>query len=113
MEHRIRALKYLSIGWVNSFELTDMKERVAKLDEWIRRKLRMCIWKQWRKIRTRHGKLVLLGIENSKAWEHANTRKGYWYIAGSPVLNCTLTNEYLAKSGFVSLSSRYSQVRSF
>ncbi len=112
MEQRIRALNYLIIGWVNYFGLADMKNRAAELDEWIRRRLRMCIWKQWRKIRTRHDNLVQLGIENSKAWEHANTRKGYWRIAGSPVLNCTLTNEYLVRLGFVSLSNRYSQVRS-
>ena len=113
MEQRIKALNYLIIGWVNYFGLADMKERVKELDEWIRRRLRMCIWKQWRKIRTRHDKLVQLGVENAKAWEYANTRKGYWRIAGSPILQCTLTNNYLFRLGFVSLSSRYSQVRSF
>lgn len=113
MEQRIRALNYLIIGWVNYFSLADMKKKVKELDEWIRRRLRMCIWKQWRKIRTRHYKLVQLGAENAKAWEHANTRKGYWRIAGSPILSCTLTNAYLAGLGFVSLSSRYSQMRSF
>ena len=113
MEQRVRALNYFIIGWVNYFGLADMKARVAELDEWIRRRLRMCIWKQWRKIRTRHDNLVKLGVEDSKAWEHANTRKGYWRIAGSPILSCTLTNEYLTRLGFVSLSSRYSQVRSF
>ena len=113
MEQRIKALNYLIIGWVNYFSLADMKERVKELDEWIRRRFRMCIWKQWRKIRTRHDKLVQLGIENAKAWEYANTRKGYWRIAGSPILNRTLTNKYLAGLGFVSLSSRYSQARLF
>jgi RNA-directed DNA polymerase len=113
LEQRIKALNYLIIGWVNYFGLADMKERVKGLDEWIRRRLRMCIWKQWRKIKTRHDSLVKLGVENSKAWEHANTRKGYWRIAGSPILQCTLTNDYLFRLGFVSLSSRYSQVRSF
>jgi RNA-directed DNA polymerase len=113
MEQRIKALNYLIIGWVNYFSLADMKERVKELDEWIRRRLRMCIWKQWRKIRTRHDKLVQLGIENAKAWEYANTRKGYWRIAGSPILNRTLTNKYLAGLGFVSLSSRYSHARLF
>jgi len=113
MEQRMRSLNYLIIGWVNYFELADMKSRVAELDEWIRRRLRMCIWKQWRKIRTRHDNLVLLGIENHKAWEYANTRKGYWRIAGSPILSRSLTNVYLDNLGFVSVSSRYSQVRSF
>jgi len=113
MEQRIRAVNYLIIGWVNYFELADMKKRAAELDEWIRRRLRMCMWKQWRKIRTRHDNLVKLGVEDTKAWQYANTRKGYWRIAGSPILSRSLTNEYLEKLGFVSLSNRYSQVRSF
>jgi len=113
MEQRIIALNYLIIGWVNYFGLADMKNRAAELDEWIRRRLRMCMWKQWRKIRTRYHKLIQLGMNKSKAWEYANTRKGYWRIAGSPILGCTLTNEYMARLGLVSLSSRYSQVRSF
>jgi len=112
-EQRIRALNYLVIGWVNYFWLAEMKSRVKELDEWIRRRLRMCIWKQWRKIRTRYDKLVQLGMDKPKAWEYANTRKGYWRIAGSPILQCTLTNDYLSGLGFVSLSSRYSQMRSF
>jgi len=110
MEQRIKALNYLIIGWVNYFGLADMKGRVKELDEWIRRRLRMCIWKQWRRIRARHDKLVQLGVENAKAWEYANTRKGYWRIAGSPILHRTLTNDYLFRLGFVSLSSRYSQM---
>lgn len=110
MEQRIKALNYLIIGWVNYFGLADMKGRVKELDEWIRRRLRMCIWKQWRRIRTRHDKLVQLGVENAKAWEYANTRKGYWRIASSPILHRTLTNDYLFRLGFVSLSNRYSQM---
>ena len=56
-------------------------------------------WKQWKRIRTKHDKLVVLDISNFKAWEHANTRKGYWRVAGSPFLVTALTNEYLGKLG--------------
>jgi group II intron reverse transcriptase/maturase len=108
MEQRLKLLRQLIIGWVNYFGLADMKGLANNLDQWIRRRLRMCIWKQWRKIRTRHDNLVKLGTENSKAWEFANTRKGYWRIAGSPILSTTLTNEHLLKLGFVSLTQRYS-----
>jgi len=51
-----------------------------------------------------------LGIENSKAWEFANTRKEYWRIAASPILTSTFTNEYLGKLGFQSIAERYSCV---
>ncbi|MBZ4654772.1 MAG: RNA-directed polymerase (Reverse transcriptase) [Peptococcaceae bacterium] len=112
-EQRIKALNSSIIGWVNYFGLADMKNLACTLDEWIRRRLRMCIWKQWRKVKTRHDNLVKLGMDNAKAWEFANTRKGYWRISNSPILSRTLTNEYFIKLGLVSLTNRYSIVRSF
>jgi hypothetical protein len=57
------------------------------------RRIRMCYWKQWKKIRTRHKNMVKRGIDKSKAWEFANTRKGYWRAAGSPILTRTFINE--------------------
>ena len=108
-QQRVKALNRSIIGWVNYFGLADMKGLARELDEWIRRRLRMCIWKQWRKIKTRHSNLVKLGIDNYKAWEFANTRKGYWRISGSPILNRTLTNEHIIKLGLVSLTQRYSK----
>lgn len=110
-EQRIKELNRCIIGWVNYFNLADMNNLAKALDEWIRRRLRMCIWKQWRKVKTRHDNLTKLGIDNTKAWEFANTRKGYWRISNSPVLSRTLTNEHLTKLGLVSLTMRYSLAR--
>jgi group II intron reverse transcriptase/maturase len=110
-ERRIRELNRYITGWVNYFKLADMNNLAKALDEWIRRRLRMCIWKQWRKVRTRHDNLTKLGIDKAKAWEFANTRKGCWRISNSPILSRTLTNEHLAKLGLVSLTKRYSLAR--
>ena len=107
-EQRLERLRRFVTGWVNYYGLADMKNLARRLDEWIRRRIRMCIWKQWRKIKTRHDNLVRFGIEEHKAWEFANTRKGYWRISNSPILNYTLTNEYLGSLGFISLTQRYS-----
>jgi RNA-directed DNA polymerase len=73
----------------------------------------MCIWRQWRKVKTRRDNLVQLGVENSEAWEFANTRKGCWRISDSPILHSALTNENLAKQGYLSLTQRYSTLRKF
>lgn len=70
----------------------------------------MCYWKQWKKIKTKHNNLVKLGTGNYKAWEYANTRKGYWRVANSPILSSTFTNEYLKKLGLQSIYERYSLV---
>ena len=108
MEQRMEKLRQCIIGWVNYFNMADMNNLVKTLDKWLRRRIRMCFWKQWKKVKTKHENLVKLGIAKSKAWEYANTRKSYWRIASSPILARTLTNEYLKKIGFVSISERYS-----
>jgi RNA-directed DNA polymerase len=107
---RVEKLRQCIIGWVNYFGMADMAKLASSLDEWLRRRIRMCVWKQWKKIKTRHDNLVKLGIGDRKAWEYANTRKGYWHTANSPILSRTLTNEYLKKIGFQSISERYSLV---
>ena len=59
----------------------------------------MYIWKQWKKPRTKVDNLRKLGIPADKAYQWDNSRLGYWRIAGSPVLKCSITNERLAAAG--------------
>jgi group II intron reverse transcriptase/maturase len=108
---RILKLKQIINGWVNYFKIADMAKLAKELDSWLRRRIRMCYWKRWKKIKTRHDNLVKLGIENYKAWEYANTRKGYWRISNSPILATALTNERLNKQGFPTITERYLKVR--
>lgn len=110
MAHRMLKLEQALTGWVNYFSIADMSTLAKSLDEWLRRRIRMCLWKQWKKIKTRHDNLVRLGIRNAKAWEFANTRKGYWRISNSPILSRTVTNEYLKKLGLQSIAEKYSLV---
>ncbi len=100
MDTRLLTLKQLIRGWVNYFRIADMKSLAQSLDEWTRRRLRMCIWKQWKRVRTRFQNLMKLGLDRQKALEFANTRKGYWRIANSPILSVTITNERLQKRGY-------------
>lgn len=108
MDQRAEKLRQCIVGWVNYFGMADMKKVAQALDEWLRRRIRMCFWKQWKKIRTKHDNLVKLGIENHRAWGYANTRKGYWHSANSPILSRTLTKEHLRKMGFITVAERYS-----
>jgi len=111
IERRIAKLNQSIRGWVNYFRIADMKNQIRERDEWLRRRLRMCYWKQWKKIGTKHRNLVRLGIPDGKAWEYANTRKGYWRIANSPILNCSLTNDYFKGMGLNTLTMVYESVR--
>lgn len=105
METRFLKLRQVIKGWVNYFKIANMKMIAQRLDEWIRRRIRMCYWKQWKKIKTKHDNLVRLGIENDKAWQFANTRKSYWRISNSQILAESLNNKILERLGYLSLSS--------
>jgi group II intron reverse transcriptase/maturase len=109
--HRIKKLNEIIVGWVNYFKLANMKSKLLKLDQWVRRRLRACVWKAWKLIRTRFANLMKLGISKQNAWEFANTRKGYWRISNSPILAKTVTNQRLINHGFKSLSSQYEKFR--
>ena len=95
---------------VNYFKLADMKSLLPKVDEWYRRRLRMVIWKQWKRIRTRLRNLIKLGTEKHKAWEYANTRKSYWRTANSPILNSSISNARLRQAGFIFFSDYFRSV---
>ncbi|MGL5067865.1 MAG: group II intron reverse transcriptase/maturase [Sarcina sp.] len=113
MEYRLKKLKEIIIGWTNYFGIAKGKEKLKIIDGWIRRRIRACFWKQWKKIKTKRNNLIKLGVKNGKAWEYANTRKGYWRISNSPILSKTLTNKYLENIGFVSLSKTYQMIHKF
>jgi group II intron reverse transcriptase/maturase len=98
---RKEALRQYITGWVNYFKLADMKMLLLRVDEWYRRRLRMVIWKQWKRLRTRGRNLMKLGIVKYKAWEFANTRKGYWHTANSPILACSVTSDRLRHAGYI------------
>jgi group II intron reverse transcriptase/maturase len=108
MEQRIKKLSSLITGWTSYFRLADMKGHCAELDEWMRRRLRMCHWKDWKRISTKYNNLIKLGLDKGKAWEYANTRKGYWRIARSPILQRTLTNAYFEELDLTTFSLAYS-----
>lgn len=108
---RKESLKQYITGWVDYFQLADMKKLMIETDEWYRRRLRMVLWKQWKRISTKQANLVKLGIDKYKAWEYANTRKGYWHIANSWILSTSVTNQRLREAGYLFLTDGYLNAR--
>ena len=111
MEYRIKKLNQYLIGWCGYFALADTPSIFNKLDSWIKRRLRMCLWKNWKKPRTRVRNLIRLKVPYGKAYEWGNTRKGYWRISKSPILHRTLGNSYWESQGLKSLQVRYETLR--
>ncbi len=75
-ERRKIALNQYIKDWVQYFKLADIKTLLITTDAWLRRRLRMVIWKQWKRISTKWANLVKQGINRYKAYEWAYTRKG-------------------------------------
>ena len=94
-DRRKKALRQYITGWVNYFKLADMQDLLLRIDQWYRRRIRMVLWKQWKRLRTKWANLVKLGVMKSKAWEWANTRKSYWRTANSHILKTTITTTIL------------------
>jgi group II intron reverse transcriptase/maturase len=105
-----KKLKQFIEGWINYYKLADMGNLLKDTDEWMRRRIRMVFWKRWKRVRTRYRNLEKLGISHSNAGILANSRKGYWRIANSPILKVALSNQRLDKGGFQFFSSYYKSV---
>jgi len=111
MEVRIEKLNQFLTGWCGYFALADTPSKFKEFDEWIRRRLRMIEWKQWKNPKTRVRKLKSLGVPDQKAYEWGNSRKKFWRIASSPILHKTLDNSYWSHRGLKSLYQRYEFLR--
>ncbi|AQT85589.1 Group II intron-encoded protein LtrA [Paenibacillus larvae subsp. larvae] len=98
-------------GWIGYFYVADMKRILQNWNEWLRRRMRMYIWKQWKKPRTKVQNLRKLGVPQWQAYQWGNTRLGYWRIAGSAVLNRSITNERLIQAGYYDFPAQYERLR--
>ena len=104
-EERIRRLSEYLRGWAGYFRLAQIPSVFHKLDQWIRRRLRMCILKQWKNIGTKRRKLLSLGLSHDAAMKIASSRKGYWRLAKTPQLHIAMGNRYFKALGLFSLVS--------
>ena len=108
----VAELKKYTDGWIQYYGIADMKTLMSELNQWIRRRLRMYIWKQWKKVKTKFRNLMKLGATKRQAWEWANTRKSYWHMSNSWPLATTITNERLERRGYADISKKYEAVHS-
>lgn len=100
-------IKVFMQGWLGYYGIAEMKSTMDNWNGWLRRRIRMYIWKQWKKPKTRVTNLKKLGMPDWMAYRNGNTRKGYWAVAGSGILTHTITNERLARRGYFDISAAY------
>lgn len=106
----VRAMERIKVfmrGWLNYYGIADMGQNIENLNGWLYRRIRMCIWKQWKLPKTRKRKLLGLGLPEWAACEGAYSRKAYWRMANAGVVKRALTKERLINWGFYDLASAY------
>lgn len=107
MHRRLRELRLTIQGWINYFGLSEYYRPLPGLDEWIRRRLRMCYLKQWRKPRTRIRNLIKLGTRTLTAVSLGLSSKGPYRLAKTLATQSGMTNKWLEKQGLVSVREQW------
>jgi group II intron reverse transcriptase/maturase len=107
---RLSRLRSYLRGWLHYFAPAKAKDRLRVLDAWIRARIRMCLWKQWKVPQARIRNLVQLGIPRWQAYQWGHTRRGYWRTAHSPILTRSLTTGKLQEMGYYCLSAEYDRL---
>ena len=98
-------------GWVNYFRLASMLNTLHKVDGWLRRRIRMCIWKSWSKVKTRCRKLIKLVPDKISAIKAGNSGTKYWRMAKHPVVMQALSTERLRAAGYPSMVDCYERLK--
>jgi RNA-directed DNA polymerase len=103
MNYRLHKLAQYLRGWMGYFGISDYYRPVPELDGWLRRRIRMCYWKQWRRARTKVRHLLALGTSKRQAILTAMSRKAYWHLARTLVTQTGMTNRWLEHQGLLSI----------
>lgn len=106
-DERIKRINLLIRGWINYFKPASIQSKLKKLEEWLRNRLRYCIWHHWKKPERKRKNLIRLGVSQDNAYAWSRTRMGGWTVAQSPILGTTITIKRLKMRGYVSLIEYY------
>ena len=96
-------LNPLLTGWINYFRLSETKGFAETLDQWIRRRLRVILWRQWKRPWTRFKNLMKQGIEEGRAARSAFNQRGPWYNSGAWHMNIAFPKKFFDCMKLVSL----------
>lgn len=97
-------------GWGNYFELAEVEGTFEELEQWVRRKLRQMLWRQWKRNHTRAARLIQRGLPRERAWKSAGNGRGSWWNAGASHMNEALPRKYFDHLGLVSLLNQRRRV---
>jgi RNA-directed DNA polymerase len=103
IEYRIAALSRYLRGWINYFRTSNRYLDFEEVDQWIRRRLRACIWKQWRHTRTKIRELRKRGVSMKQAVSTGASNKSYWRLSKTLATHWGMGNQWFEDLGLVNI----------
>lgn len=107
MRARLETLRLYVFGWMNYFGHSRSYSELLELDQWVRRRVRLCYWKDWKRPRTRRRHLMALGISKDDVKLASRSRKGYWRMAGNSIVQRALTKQWLWDQGVPNMRQQW------
>ncbi len=113
MEYRFRKLNEYIRGWMNYYGISQYYRPLQSIDEWLRRRIRMCYWKQWRYPRTKVRKLMELGIPKDFAIMTGASSKSYWHLSKGYATNAAMSNKWLEEQGLINIKALWCKIQGY
>ena len=98
---------------MNYFGISDHYRPIPEIDSWIRRRIRMCYWKQWRWVRTKVRNLLALGTSKRQAILTAISSKSYWHLSKTLATQTGMTNDWLKSQGLISVRALWMRAHGY
>nr|WP_275957859.1 group II intron maturase-specific domain-containing protein [Rhabdochromatium marinum] len=113
MEYQLKKFSEYVRGWMGYFGISDYYRPVPELDHWLRRRIRMCFWKQWRGVRNRIRQLRALGTRVRTAIWTGMSSKSYWHLSRSLGTQTGMTNDWLKRQGLISIRDQWMKAHGY
>lgn len=113
MAYRLKKLSEYVRGWMGYFGISDYYRPIPELDHWLRRRIRMCYWKQWRGVRNRIRHLLALGTRARTAIWTGMSSKSYWHLSRSLGTQTGMTNDWLKGQGLISIRDQWMKAHGY
>ena len=113
MDYRLDRLTRYVRGWMNYFGISDYYRPIPEMDAWLRRRIRMCYWKQWRWVRTKVRHLLALGTSKRQAILTAISSKSYWHLSKTLATQTGMTNDWLKSQGLISVRALWMRAHGY
>ena len=111
LDRLIETLRPIIRGWSAYFQLSEVKVAFVRLDEWLRRRLRCILWRQWKRPLTRQRRLMALDLDPDRAHRSAYNGRGPWWNAGASHMNQAIPLAWLRRRGLMSFLDQYQRLK--